>query len=80
MMADNSAEYCSICHQPATSAWHGAGTIAICSSCAVDVLPALIADGVDLAHTRPADRLKLVALQVERNLWRGLALRATREK
>lgn len=79
-MAELNGEYCSICRQPATAAWHGNTTIAICSTCAVNILPALIADAVDLSHKRPMERVKLAALQVERNLWRAVALRLARER
>ncbi len=78
-MADTNAEYCSICGEPATAARHGDSAIVICATCAVDALPGLIADGAHLVHTRPEDRIKNVVLQVERNLWRGLALRLSRE-
>ena len=78
-MADTNGEYCSICRQPATAARHENTTLAICPKCAVDALPGLIADGAHLVHTRPEDRIKNVVLQVERNLWRGLALRLSRE-
>jgi hypothetical protein len=75
-MADNVAEYCTICRQPAASAWHGEeSTIAVCSVCALDVLPKLIGDALDLAHARPDDRARAMVRRVESNLWKALALR-----
>ena len=74
-------EYCSICGQPAASAWHGENaTIAVCSVCAIDALPKLIADALYLAHTQPADRARSMVRQVESNLWKALALRMMRVK
>lgn len=37
---------CSLCDERASAAWIGAGTIEICTHCAVEMLPGLIADAI----------------------------------
>ena len=72
------AEYCDLCGQPATAAWGGNRTIAICGACAVEALPVLIADAVEVPRERPFDRLKRLLVDVECRFWRAVACRLLR--
>ena len=73
-------EYCALCRAPATAAWHGDQSIAVCPRCALESLPALIADAIELKHVRPGGIAKLRALQMERTFWKALALRVLGER
>jgi hypothetical protein len=69
-------EYCSICGNPAQGVWHPAAgdAVACCHTCAVDCLPALIADAVQVAGQRP-DELQTLFHHIELRFWRAMALR-----
>lgn len=64
-------EYCFGCGEPSSAIWSGSGcSVGVCSTCAMDVLPAMIADAVDLEHESLWDRLKGIRRQVsERLAW-----------
>jgi hypothetical protein len=71
------AEYCTVCKRPATASWSGDKKIAICPDCAIDVLPALMADAVNLnAYDAPKGFVR----KIESNFWRALAIRLMRER
>ncbi|HQU42548.1 MAG TPA: hypothetical protein PK867_07030 [Pirellulales bacterium] len=71
---------CTLCGQSAQGTWHGTdGAIAVCHRCAVEALPALIADAVCLAADDPRLRAVQVCRQVEASYWRALALRLLTE-
>jgi hypothetical protein len=74
-MTEPNAEYCFACGQPATAAWRGDHAMGVCSLCAVEILPKLIGDAVDLNHTRPAEIMKRIVLQIQSNFWRAVTLR-----
>ena len=74
------SEYCMLCGQPATAAYGGDHTIAVCGECAVEALPTLIANAVEIPPERPFDRLKGVLGRVEGRFWRALTCRLLREK
>ena len=42
---------CSLCHEPAVAQWHDKGTIGLCATCAVEHIPRLLADAVDVTDT-----------------------------
>lgn len=73
------ADTCSICGAAASAAWEGQERIAICPQCALEALPALLADAAWLAHSDPAARAKAVWAQAERTFWRALTMRLLRE-
>ena len=71
---------CCICAQPATALWHGSSAIAVCAACAVEVLPALMADAIYLVPRDAADAAaKRAWSAAEAAYWRAVALRALRE-
>jgi hypothetical protein len=69
-------EYCSICAKPAAAAWHGASVVAVCGECAIEILPALIADAVEM--TRGHEQAKSVVVKIELRFWRAVAMRLFR--
>jgi len=74
----NNAEYCHACGHPATAVWSGStGTIAICGTCALEVLPSLIVDSVDFP--RDWSRGKSLVEQVAAKMWRAMVCRSYRE-
>ena len=74
-----STDTCSVCGATASATWEGHERIAVCPQCALEVLPALLADAAWLAHSDPAARAKKVWEQAERTYWRALAMRLLRE-
>jgi hypothetical protein len=68
---------CSICcEHDATATWRTMGQpIGVCERCALDVLPALIADAVFIPKDRGADSLKHKLGVAELAFWRAMALR-----
>ena len=73
-------EYCSICRGPATAVWRGAKAIPICPQCAVEDLPALIADSIVLPGAWGLERALSDLKRIELRYWRALALRLLRER
>jgi hypothetical protein len=69
---------CWVCGQPATKAWHGETTLAICSFCALESLPALIADAVQIVGQRDSE-LRDIFARIESRFWRAMALRLHRQ-
>lgn len=51
---------CSFCESPSTAYWTMANTVEVCSACALDILPALIADAA-VGHMKHADRAREAA-------------------
>jgi hypothetical protein len=76
------AEYCSICGGPATGAWHPASgaALACCGACAVETLPKLIADSIDLPPNCEEDAAKRALFHVESGFWKALFHRMARER
>jgi hypothetical protein len=73
---------CHLCDGRADATWRGGtgATIAICSECAINVLPALIADAVFLpGGATGQNAAKHAVREVETIYWRALALRLLRE-
>lgn len=73
-------EFCAFCDHPATAAWSGRRLIAVCPSCAIDVLPKLAADAIDLTAASESDRLKLIVIQMKSKFWKALSLRFVKER
>ena len=74
-------EYCTICRKPATAAWHGDGVIAVCPDCAVEVLPALMADAVYVPPAKVgSDCLKRHIDRAAAVYWRAMAVRMFNER
>ncbi|MHC4405409.1 MAG: hypothetical protein ACYTG0_37660 [Planctomycetota bacterium] len=73
------AEYCANCNQPATAAWRGNHTFGICPECAVDVLPALIADAVSIGSAHVYHNASRAIDSVVCRFWRAMACRIARE-
>jgi len=70
-------ECCVACGHAATATWHGeAGSISVCGPCAVEVLPNLIADAVDLPRTWSS--VKSLVTYTEGKLWRAITCRLYR--
>lgn len=68
-------ETCFACGDRATGYWVGVEPVAVCPTCAVETLPALIADAIHCHNTGQAtESLRTV----ERRFWRALALRLAR--
>ena len=76
--AEPNAEYCALCRAPASAARHGDHVVAVCPDCAVNALPALIADAIELPAGRGFDVAKLRWLEVERAFWKAIAARGLR--
>lgn len=70
-------EKCGACGHPATAVWQGAGTISICSTCAVEVLPALAADAL-AARIDDYDDARRSIRDIEARYWRAIAALALR--
>lgn len=69
---------CTICDRPAAGYWTGhTGGVATCYSCAVGVLPALLADS--LPYATPA-YVHGAAERMLTTYWRAIALRLLRER
>lgn len=68
---------CTFCGAKADAEWWGDNTIRVCHRCAMEVLPALIADAVALEQARHP-----VALwdEVSTVFWRALAIRLDRDQ
>ncbi len=65
---------CFCCSRKAQAVWHGQETVHVCESCAVEVLPALIADAVhagSLGTLGFMNHLKAV----EAEYWKAVAAR-----
>ena len=73
-------EFCAFCDHPAAAAWRGQRLIAVCPSCAIEVLPKLAADAIDLAAASEADRLKWIVMQMKSKFWKALSLRLVKER
>lgn len=71
------AEYCTLCNQPAKAAWHGNHVIAVCRECAVEILPALIADAAAGSCFRP-EHAERVIDRITYRFWRAMSLRLLR--
>jgi hypothetical protein len=69
---------CDVCGHPAAAHWRGHHGIAICGACAIEVLPSLLADAIDLPLPRMAGAAKLALMQAECRYWRALAMRMMR--
>ena len=69
---------CSLCGGKSVAVWHvGASPpLDVCESCAIDVLPRLIADAV---HARAPHEYKQAIQNVERAFWEAAAIRIWRE-
>jgi hypothetical protein len=74
------SEYCMLCGQPAAAAYGGDHTIAVCGECALEALPVLIADAVEIPSERPWGRLNRALDTVERRFWRAISCRLLRER
>ena len=71
---------CHLCGQPAQGNWHGSeGAIAVCHTCAVEALPALIADAICLTADDRRSRAVQISRQIDATYWRALALRLLTE-
>ena len=70
---------CTLCGQRASAVWSDDGAVYVCHQCAVDRLPALIADAISLDSADPRGRAVSVWRQVEATYWRALALRLLTE-
>jgi len=77
---NHAAEYCSVCGAPADAAWHGNHVIAVCSTCAIETLPSLIADAIYLPKHKAADAAKRSLERVDSRFWRALTLRLFRSQ
>jgi hypothetical protein len=70
---------CSVCGESCwRAAWFGCNDIAVCPVCALDVLPALLADAIWRRHIR-SDEVKACWLQASAAFWRAVALCEMRE-
>jgi hypothetical protein len=76
-----SGERCSFCDAPAQGVWHPSGgpVVAYCGSCAVEVLPALAADSIDLPPCRADAAANRSLNRMVSKFWRAIALRALRD-
>jgi hypothetical protein len=78
--AVESEHRCGACGQRATAAWHGAeSTLAVCSLCAQEVLPQMLADAVQIVGQRDSE-LRDIFNRIESRFWRAMALRLHKEK
>ncbi len=69
---------CDACGQRAHAVWHGAQRcMAICATCATDVLPSLAADAVHLGLSPSAPQWAHERMSAR--FWRALALRLQKE-
>ena len=67
---------CAVCGESATALWHGAKPIAICETCAVDVLPTLIADAIFLPNdVRSVDQAQRQLEKITSVYWKAVACR-----
>jgi hypothetical protein len=64
---------CTLCDSPATAMWQGRETIYICSQCALESLPALIADSIWISPRGIHAHSFVDSILV--SFWRALALR-----
>jgi hypothetical protein len=67
-----------MCGQAASKVWHGETPIGICGFCAIEWLPALIADAVQVAGQRDSE-LHDILNRIELRFWRAMALRLHRQ-
>jgi hypothetical protein len=74
-------EYCSLCGNPAQGVWHPTtgNAVSCCHTCAVDSLPALIADALQATGQRP-DELQTLFHRIELQFWGAMALRLHSER
>ena len=68
---------CTLCGAPTAAYWCGIQTVEICLTCAVQVLPAILADAVPY-HS--ADSAKSFCDRATVTYWRASTLRAMRER
>lgn len=68
---------CNICGGLATAMWWGDCTTYLCAHCAIEALPALIADAVAFTPTRDP---RQVLDRVSENYYKAVSLRLHREK
>jgi hypothetical protein len=62
---------CSICGKMSSAVWSGETTIFVCSECAVNILPALIADAVSTSHMKDIGGLSSTLARIEAVYWRA---------
>src|SRR5262245_8645963 len=72
-------ETCSICGNPNAAAhWLGIESISVCRPCAVEALPALIADAIVGEHGGLAPNLDIYLAKIEKAFWRAATLATQR--
>lgn len=82
--ADSGQASCSICGCCADASWVGEVEVHVCRSCAIDVLPRLMADAIYGAYRckgwslRPVD-VEDALIRVQLYMWRALANQAFRD-
>jgi hypothetical protein len=69
----NRSTKCHLCSAPADAYWHGHEVFMVCKKCAIEVLPALIADAAYRTSMHP-DGLDRLLDRVARGFWRASAL------
>ena len=69
---------CSFCDQPATAHWHGAKVVAVCSECAVEVLPTMQADAIRILPCNAIEAAHRALDRATTVYWRALFLRMVR--
>jgi hypothetical protein len=67
---------CFYCGDKAKAMWMGEQSIGVCYSCAVTILPALIADAVD----SPNNNFENVLHQINGSYWKAVAANANYER
>ncbi len=63
---------CHFCQAPAHAYWHNEDNFYVCSECAIDRLPLLIADAV--TANNPTGTLDAAMEAISRNFYRGAAI------
>lgn len=73
------ADLCDVCDQPATARWRGHRPISICPTCAIEVLPRLAADAIDVSAADSRERVKWIVKRMAVAFWKALSMRLLKE-
>lgn len=69
-------KYCFVCDREADAEWHGKRyNVAVCASCAVSIIPWLIAE----AATKHGQRIREILEKVQASFYQGAALALERD-
>ena len=77
---ERDGEYCAFCDLPVRAAWEGQRVIGCCHTCAIEVLPTLMADAIAPQVADDWDRVKRIFDQAESRFWRAMCHRLIKER